>query len=89
MFLDEKEICRDENEKKGKGQFLGKLRKELTGNGIIHNSRTQTNEIMKADSTTGTVISDIQENEYKHIQFHFGLSQREINAFKNQYKKLL
>jgi len=50
---------------------------------ISRNTQTQSNEIIKADSTTVSVISGIQENEYKHIQFHYSLNQQEINAFQN------
>ena len=50
---------------------------------VFRNTQTKSSEIMKADSTSVSVISGIQENEYKHIQFHYGLNQQEINAFEN------
>ncbi len=50
---------------------------------IFHNTQTQNNKIVKVDSTTVTVISGIQENENKRIQFHYNLSQQEINALKD------
>jgi hypothetical protein len=50
---------------------------------VFRHMQTQTREIMKADSTTETVISGIHENEYRHLQFHYSLSNQEINALKN------
>jgi hypothetical protein len=53
---------------------------------ILHQTQTQNNEIMQADSTTVTVVSGIQEYEYKQEQFYYTLNSREIKALQQAKK---
>jgi hypothetical protein len=50
---------------------------------VFHNTQTQTEQVVKNDSTQATVVSGITQNEYKNIQFQYTLSPKQINALRN------
>ncbi len=50
---------------------------------LLHHTQTQKQQIMKADSTTVSVITGMKETEYKSIQLQYTLNRQEIKALQN------
>ncbi|UBM62864.1 hypothetical protein LA303_02525 [Candidatus Sulfidibacterium hydrothermale] len=50
---------------------------------IFHHPEVEKSQVRKNDSTTVSVISGVNEKEYKSIQFQYPLTRQEVNALQH------